>query len=914
MLGRTLACALILATAGSAYAGSRLVAVDPFVNDNLAANRTRVYRDPGRLVLRRAAAASVVVDVTPAFDPTREVVEFVFQNVFDDGDTIVEQRVPFGPTPTKPIDAWRTTLASEVRRPDGSRRRVMRIDIPGTAAVGEYTVRVVVRRLGDGAEIDALALPQPVLVLFHPWSSRDAVFLASEDERREYVLSDIGTMYSGSAGAVGEIPWSFGQFDRRAVDVALSLLDGLDTTGRRSPAAVARHLAARVNAEDFDAGLLGGSWDSQQYGRCYRGKTSATTCSAHATCDTAPGAGNGRCAFAPWKWVSSGELFDQFLSRGPEVRWAQCWVFAGTFTALLRGLGIPSRPVTGYMAGVDKGGNGIIDFYLAADGQVDYVRSVDRWWNFHVWVEAWMRRPDLPRGADGWQALDATPQVQSGGVYRLGPAPVAAVRAGGGPGVDVPFVRAQVDGDVRYWITKGPSDALVSTDTTLIGRDISTKAPGKRDRLDVTGTYKAVALAATAGLVPARIAAGSDVRFTLDKTTTVAAGDPIGWSLTLENTASAARSVNASFHANAVSYDGTPLALDVAVAAPTVALAPGETRTVGLTVPEAAYRPFLDRTRTLQVVTRATVLETEDEFADVDQAGIAIPGLDVTVSPDVPAGIGEQRQLSVSFTNPFDVPLDGVVLRYRIDAGATIDGTDHLELALPPLDPGEGRTDTRTVVALEPGSHLISVALDATQLTGVRGGATVTATAPPPASLCGPTPAGGCRVTGRGASALSIRLGSDPTKNRLTWKWAKGGETGADELSDPVAGNPLVRLCLYDESAVAQPLRELDVPTGGLCGTAPCWKRAKSGTLSYRDPLGASGGVTRVVLKPGADGKAQVTLEARGPSLDLPALPLTAPVTVQLLVSSGETTTCWQTTYQEPARNRDDALRARGPE
>jgi hypothetical protein len=111
-------------------------------------------------VLRRAAAANVVVDVTPAFDPTREVVEFVFQNVFDDGDTIVEQRVPFGPTPTKLIDAWRTTLAPEVRRPDGSRRRVMRIDIPGgAAAVGEYTVRVVVRRLGDGAEIDALALP-----------------------------------------------------------------------------------------------------------------------------------------------------------------------------------------------------------------------------------------------------------------------------------------------------------------------------------------------------------------------------------------------------------------------------------------------------------------------------------------------------------------------------------------------------------------------------------------------------------------------------------------------------------------------------------------------------------------------------------------------------------------------------------
>ncbi len=36
--------------------------------------------------------------------------------------------------------------------------------------------------------------------------------------------------------------------------------------------------------------------------------------------------------------------------------------------------------------------------------------------NFHVWVESWMKRPDLGRGYDGWQVLDATPQEKSGGL------------------------------------------------------------------------------------------------------------------------------------------------------------------------------------------------------------------------------------------------------------------------------------------------------------------------------------------------------------------------------------------------------------------------------------------------------------------------------------------------------------------
>lgn len=54
----------------------------------------------------------------------------------------------------------------------------------------------------------------------------------------------------------------------------------------------------------------------------------------------------------------------------------------------------------------------------------------DSVWNFHVWNEVWMQRPDLGRDYGGWQAVDSTPQELSGDMYRVGPASLFAVKQG----------------------------------------------------------------------------------------------------------------------------------------------------------------------------------------------------------------------------------------------------------------------------------------------------------------------------------------------------------------------------------------------------------------------------------------------------------------------------------------------------
>ncbi|KAK7129384.1 hypothetical protein R3I94_017557 [Phoxinus phoxinus] len=307
------------------------------------------------------------------------------------------------------------------------------------------------------------------VLLFNPWCKKDSVYLASEAEREEYVLSQDGLIYRGIPKRITALPWSFGQFESGILDICLQILNespkyisdaALDCSERRNPVYVTRVLSAMINSRG-DKGVLEGNWS-----------------------------GNYEDGVKPTVWKDSCSILRQWSNSGCEaVRYGQCWVFAAVACTVSRALGIPCRVVTNFGSAHDSNGDLIMErFYNESDENI----ADDSIWNFHVWVENWMTRSDLALGYEGWQASDPTPQHMSEGVHCCGPSSVRAIKEGELTfQYDIPFLYAEVNADVVEYIKLRDGRVFkIGGSTAEVGKYISTKAVGRDEREDITHNYK----------------------------------------------------------------------------------------------------------------------------------------------------------------------------------------------------------------------------------------------------------------------------------------------------------------------------------------------------------------------------------------------------------------------------------------
>jgi hypothetical protein len=174
-------------------------------------------------------------------------------------------------------------------------------------------------------------------------------------------------------------------------------------------------------------------------------------------------------------------------------------------------------------------------------------------------------------------------------------------------------------------------------------------------------------------------------------------------------------------------------------------------------------------------------------------------------------------------------------------------------------------------------------------------------------SICASVPEAGCRSAGVGKSRIVIKDHADDKRDKLVWVWPRGDATSLPDFKDPVSGSATYRLCVYDSSASAQPVMQMDVPPGGTCGprARPCWKATRSTGYRYRNAAATPNGVLNVLLKTGAAGKAKVVARCKGINMPNCPLPLATPVTVQLVIDDGVTKDCWQTMYSAPPIRND---------
>ncbi|XP_013398584.1 protein-glutamine gamma-glutamyltransferase K isoform X1 [Lingula anatina] len=519
------------------------------------------------------------------------------------------------------------------------------------AMVGKYQLFVETKRNDKENRQQAKS---PIYVLFNAWCKDDAVYMADDDLKEEYVLNEKGRLWRGTVNNFGGSPWNFGQFEDVSLDAALYVLQKAKITGPAlgNPVIVTRTFTAQTNSMD-DRGILEGRW-AQDFPQP---------------------------STKPWIWTGSADILEQFMEKKKTVKYGQCWVFSGVLCTLCRAVGIPCRSVTNFESAHDSDGSVTIDVHWNEAGEpVEELN--DSIWNFHVWNEAWFKRTDLPSGNDGWQVIDATPQESSGGLMQCGPAPLSAIKAGNVYyNYDTPFVFAEVNGDRIHWeVKKDGSMECIYIEKYKVGRFISTKAVGSNEREDLTSAYKfKEGSDAERAAVRHAFKFGSrreqkvykpeaeDVSFKITIPPVVATGKDFNVQLDLKNNGNSIRDVKATLTALTSFYTGVP-SDRIKCQTFEITLDPDQEKSIDIDVLADDYMELLKPDALIQVYAKARVQQTGQAFVREDTVDLS-PSMEVDVLKlQAPERVNrsEPFELRMKFTNPLKIPITKGM--FRIEA------------------------------------------------------------------------------------------------------------------------------------------------------------------------------------------------------------------------------------------------------
>jgi len=146
-------------------------------------------------------------------------------------------------------------------------------------------------------------------------------------------------------------------------------------------------------------------------------------------------------------------------------------------------------------------------------------------------------------------------------------------------------------------------------------------------------------------------------------------------------------------------------------------------------------------------------------------------------------------------------------------------------------------------------------------------------------------------------------------KDKLAFTWGGGAATTLANFGNPLSATGYA-LCIYDGASCL--VSESRIAPGGSCGRTakPCW-RSNGKSFTYTDASAAAAGIQSVKLRPGADGKAQIVVVAKGSALESPALPLDVSSPVQAQLRSVDDR-CWAAQLANPSRNDPRTFSASG--
>ncbi|CAL8256332.1 unnamed protein product [Merluccius merluccius] len=593
------------------------------------------------LILRRGQTFMMWLDLSRPFDPSKDKLHLELKT--GALPTVAKKTHAIIPLVEElEDDRWEAKIVKQ--KGNGVQ---LSVNSSPTAVIGRYRLSVVTSGLNP--KVKSKHEPtNDIYMLFNPWCKDDAVFMDEEEERQEYVLNDVGRIYYGTNQQIGARTWDFGQFSEGMLATCLFLLEksGTPASGWGNPIKIVRVVSAMINSDD-DGGVLEGNWSGD-----YEGGT------------------------PPTAWSGSVKILNNYYEGGgAPVKYGQCWVFSGVTTTVLRCLGVPTRSVTNFNSAHDTDVSLTTDVYL--DENLEHLNSLntDSIWNFHVWNDCWMSRPDLPPGMGGWQAVDATPQETSQGTFRCGPASLAALRSGQ---VylkhDSPFVFAEVNSDKIFWQRNlDGTFTQIHNEKHTVGHHISTKAVGSDERYDITHLYKhpegseeeriAVETASRYGSKPETYSPPTAEDISIQVTMMDGDGPHIGsdvnLNITITNASAEQRTVILHSQVAVMYYTGVHKS-NLRSGRTEVDLPPNDVTTVEWTLLYETYQDKLVDQAALMLTLSGRVSPTQQVLATQFSFRLRTP--DLVIKPIGEAVVGKKMAAEISFTNPLPHKLRAVML------------------------------------------------------------------------------------------------------------------------------------------------------------------------------------------------------------------------------------------------------------
>ncbi|XP_063866292.1 annulin-like isoform X1 [Scylla paramamosain] len=675
------------------------------VKENGAAHHTDQFHamkaEKPRLVVRRGQAFSLVLHTSQAYREDAHKISLVFsvkdaKNPNFGNKTLVGVCVGL-----EPVDGWSASVVSCT-----DSQLTLTVTTSPQAVIGEWQVEADVKSAG---QTHSYQCPEPIYLLFNAWCEEDPVYLEKEAERQEYVVSDFGLIWRGTAKRLRPCPWLFGQYEKDVLECVLLVLENvckMTSAHRSDPVKISRALSAGINSPD-DAGVLVGKWGDDFSG-----------------------------GVPPTKWGGSQRILQQFYETKKPVKYGQCWVFSGVMTAACRALGLPCRSVTNFSSAHDTHGSLTIDYFFDDESEAIERLNSDSVWNFHVWNEVWMTRPDLDGDYDGWQAVDATPQEQSDGQYRCGPAPLKAIKAGHiNKPFDIPFIFAEVNADKLYWKYRGPCQPmkLLGCNLDCIGQFLSTKAVGRYGREDVTHLYKyeeaskeerdvmkkALRLCENTFARYYLNEEFEEVEFDFKMNDDIMIGQPFTSSVEVHNKGEKEHKVEMVLRADTVLYTGATKH-HVKSQRQKLTIKPYSKETVTLEVSFDEYYKKLTYHCAFNLACLAKVEENDFEYYAQDDFRCRKPDIKIEYEGDM--RLGKECVCHAYFTNPLPLPLNRC---WFLVQGAGLTEVEYVRLNKTVPVGGEARCQF-TVKPTTAGERTLCVMFDSKELEDVDGMLTVT--------------------------------------------------------------------------------------------------------------------------------------------------------------------------------------------